>query len=208
MWRSYFDLFRRRRVANRAAPAFRPRVEPLEERAVPAFVPIHHPVAPHVHHAARTPVHRAAATPATPAIALAGQVSGVWSQQMTPPDTGTSQSLSGAGSVTPLGVVQASGTLHTPGFIISGYTTGTLVLVGAQGSVTLQLKGASPQPGFSPPANVLNYTIVGGTGAYAGDTGSGVAHLQETTAPQPQPGSTGTLLPQVVASGTFTLTFG
>lgn len=204
---SCLDLFRRRQVSNRAAPTFRPRVEWLEERAVPAFVPIHHPVVP-IHHPAPTPVHRAAASPAAPAIALVGQVSGVWSDQMTPPDTGTSQSLSGAGSVTPLGVVQASGTLQTPGFIISGYTTGTIVLVGAQGSVTLQLKGAAPQPGFSPPASVLNYTIVSGTGAYAGDTGSGVAHLQETTAPQPQPGSTGTLLPQSVASGTFTLTFG
>jgi hypothetical protein len=75
--------------------------------------------------------------------------------------------------------VQISGTLHTPGFILQGHTTGTLVLSSAQGSITLQLVGP-PQPGFSPPPSTLQYTITGGTGAYAGAAGQGTVTLQET----------------------------
>jgi hypothetical protein len=191
---SYFGLFRWRHSPNPSAPTFRPSVESLEERAVPAFVPTPHLVLPPAHHAAGH------------ALALAGKVSGTWSDQMRPPDWGNTESLSGAGAVGPLGIVQLSGTLSTPGFILRGYTSGTVVLSNARGSLTVQLKSASPQPGFTAPAAVLHYRIMGGTGAYAGDSGSGVAHLQQTgQILEPGLPAGG---PQRVIPRRFTLTFG
>src|SRR5262249_17471819 len=56
------------------------------------------------------------------------------------------------------------------------------------------LVGHQPQPGFSPPPSTLDYTITGGTGAYAGAWGTGVAILTEMP-----PGHTN--------SGQFTMTF-
>jgi hypothetical protein len=109
-----------------------------------------------------------------------GVIRGTWSASQLNPDVGITQTLSGLGTVAPLGAVQASGSLHTPGFIIQGFTTGTMVLTNAQGSVTLSLIGHQPQPGFSPPTSALDYTITGGTGAYAGASGSGVVALTET----------------------------
>jgi hypothetical protein len=107
-----------------------------------------------------------------------GMVHGSWTTKPTLPDAGTIQELQGSGFFPSLGQVQMSGTLHTPGFIREGRTTGTLVLSNARGSITLQLVGP-PQPGFSPPPSTLQYTITGGTGAYAGASGQGMVTLQE-----------------------------
>jgi hypothetical protein len=92
---------------------------------------------------------------------------------------GTIQDSKGSGFFLGLGRVEISGTLHTPGLILRGNTTGTLVLSNAQGSITLALVGP-PQPGFSPPPSELQYMITGGTGAYAGITGQGTVILLET----------------------------
>jgi hypothetical protein len=113
-------------------------------------------------------------------LALVGEIKGTWTRIRTLPDVGQSQSLMGSGRVRPLGEVQAEGTLHAPGFIREGHTTGTLTLTNSRGSITLQLVSRQPQPGFSPPARSYDYTITGGTGAYAGATGSGRATLQES----------------------------
>jgi hypothetical protein len=126
-------------------------------------------------------------------VTLVGQVSGTWANVLTLPDVRRPVDLSGAGTLSPLGTVQASGTLYTPGFIRQGRSTGTLVLSNAQGSLTIQLTGPL-QPGFSPPPGTFSYRITGGTGAYAGDTGQGTASFHENTS---DPGA-----------GTFTLSFG
>jgi hypothetical protein len=108
------------------------------------------------------------------------QLGGTWRTEPTLPDVGTIQNLQGTGVFAPLGSVRISGTLHTPGLILKGHTTGTLVLSNAQGSVTVQLVGPLQQS-FSPPPSTFEYTIIGGTGAYAGLTGHGTANFFETS---------------------------
>jgi hypothetical protein len=138
-------------------------------------------------------------------LALCGQVSGTWQSHFVVPDVGGWQTLQGSGEVGPLGMVQMKGELHTPGFIRQGEATATVTLSSAAGSVTLQLVGPL-QPGFSPPPSTFQYTITGGTGLYAGASGSGRVAFQE----QPEKDfvywkdSRGPRLP---AAGTFTMTF-
>ena len=187
----------------------RPQVEPLEERTVPSAVhgPAHAAPVAHHHHVKHR--HHHAPQPAPPGQGLgqvlSGQVSGTWTTQPGLPDTGTEQTLTGAGTVQPLGPVQATGTLHTPGFILRGETTGTLTLSNANGSVTLRLVGP-PQPGFSGPPPTFTYTVVGGTGAYAGASGTGTVAFSEQPAQQPVC-PPGTPCPQDIIAPSFTLTF-
>jgi hypothetical protein len=176
--------------------SYRPQLEVLEGRELPStarvivlpFIPAptpHHNTAHHVVH-------------------LHGQIFGIWSTQPTLPDTGTTQLLHGGGMVSPLGQVQASGTLHTPGFVATGHTTGMLTLRSGKNSVTLSLIGPT-QPGFSRPPSSLHFSVVSGTGAYAGATGSGTAHFREVMAQMPHcpPGA---LCPLFIIAPSFTLT--
>jgi hypothetical protein len=176
---------------------WRPEVESLEERTVLSaglrLAPVAlAPAAHHGHHARHV-------------LALDGSVSGTWQKRFTLPDTGGDQVLTGSGAVAPLGPVRMSGELHTPGFISQGNTRGMVTLTNAKGSVTVQLVGP-PQPGFSGPPSMFRYTIVGGTGRYAGASGSGRATFEE----QPAHGPVcppNTVCPTILEAATFTLTF-
>jgi hypothetical protein len=139
-------------------------------------------------------------------LALMGTVQGTWTSQFTIPDTGGAQSLQGLGVVRPLGSVQATGSLHTPGFIASGRTTGTLTLSDPKGSIILNLVGAMDQPGFSPPASQLLFTVASGTGQFARVSGSGTATLQELTGDILPLGSVPVGTAQTPVANTFTLT--
>jgi hypothetical protein len=134
---------------------------------------------------------------------LSGTVRGNWTAQPSIPDTGTTQSLAGRGRVQPLGKVHAQGTLQTPGFILTGRTTGVFTLKAVGGSVTVDLVGP-PQPGFSDPPSMFNFTIVGSTGRFRGATGSGTATFHEAKPPTCPPG---TVCPQILFVPTFTFTF-
>ena len=57
------------------------------------------------------------------------------------PDTGKDFTFLGSGQVAPLGQVTLSGTIHSPGNIANGHSTGSLVLSTLKGSVTLDLTG-------------------------------------------------------------------
>jgi hypothetical protein len=103
--------------------------------------------------------------------------------------------LTGWGSVSPLGTVEACVRLVTSNLTLTGSTYGTAVLSNAQGSITLQLTG-SPTRAYSPPPTSFSYKITGATGAYAGETGRGTASCQET-APTPL---------SLMGMGNFTLT--
>jgi hypothetical protein len=140
-------------------------------------------------------------------LVLDGTLQGTWSNVLANPDLGGSQTLRGDGSARPLGPVQATGTLRTPGFVASGRTTGCLILTTARGSVTLRLVGTMPQPGFSSPPASMRYTVVKGTGQYAQATGSGTVLLQERPLQGPPPGPPGTLSPDYLIAPSFTLTF-
>jgi hypothetical protein len=124
-----------------------------------------------------------------------GGVSGTWTTlPVANPVAGVTEGLNGSGTVAPLGGVQASGTVRLPDATGQGYAAGTMVLTNAKGTVTVSLTGHQPQPGVYPPAGAFDFTISGGTGAYVGVAGKGVAKLTETP-------------PDKNGVGTFTLTF-
>jgi hypothetical protein len=112
---------------------------------------------------------------------LVGSVSGTWTPQPSIPDTGAIQDLVGNGNLKGLGIVSVQGSLHMPGFILSGHAEGTLTLTNRHGSVTLELTGPT-QPGFSGPPGSFAYTITSGTGRYHGRQDSGQLTFQETAA--------------------------
>src|SRR5690242_16329197 len=93
---------------------WRPEVETLEARTLLSAGVGLAPVVHHAHHH-RHGHHRTRNAPGAPvpgnpqqALALSGQVSGTWLQQPTLPDVGGAQTLSGTGTVGPLGTVTLS----------------------------------------------------------------------------------------------------
>jgi hypothetical protein len=203
----------------------RPQVEPLEDRTVLSaglgLAHAVHPLGTHHGHHARHHHHHGLPGNAAPGqngpvgtlpgaaaqmLALSGQVSGTW--QIAPtvgPFAGEVQILRGGGVVSPLGTVQMTGVLNVLGPIGQGETLGTVTLSNAAGSVTLRFVGP-PQQGLGAlPAN-FHYTITGGTGQYAGASGSGAVAFAEHQGSRPvcPPGA---LCPQPVGANTFTMTF-
>src|SRR3954469_25841747 len=96
----------------------RPEVEALEGKRLLSFVGASLPHAAAL--IARTTSHRH--------LALDGTIQGTWARQFTNPDIGGVQSLQGSGTGRTLGMVDAIGTLHTPGFVARGHTTGSMTL--------------------------------------------------------------------------------
>jgi hypothetical protein len=177
--------------------SYRPQLEALEDRALPSSARVI--VLPFLP-APTPPVVTSQTT-----LSLGGTIFGTWHKRFINPDLGMVQVLTGSGTISPLGLVQASGTLHTPGFVATGHTTGSVTLSNSSGSVTLQLVGPT-QRGFSKPPASFHFTITSGTGAFAGDTGSGTASFHE------RPGFTphcppGALCPLFIVAPSFTLTF-
>jgi hypothetical protein len=177
---------------------FRPQLEALDERTPPSSLPLG-PSAP----MGLTYWKQYFGANWLP---LAGQVSGTWITPGAQSDAGTTQFLTGNGTVSPLGSVQATGTLTAPGFIESGRATGQFTFTDAKGSVTIHLVGANPQPGFSPMPTKFYYSIIGGTGSYAKAWGGGIATLAEVPGKVPPQGPSGTMTPDHIVAATFTLT--
>lgn len=149
---------------------WQPRLEVLEDRALAGtlFGGVLDSPLPALRHAQHMARHH---------LVLSGQVSGTWTTQPPFPDTGTTQTLTGSGTVRPLGKVRAGGTVQTPGLPVQGQTQGTLTLTAAAGSVTLAIAGPLA-PGVAPP--VFQYTILGGTRRYRHASGGGPAVFTET----------------------------
>jgi len=82
--------------------------------------------------------------------------------------------LYGSGTVGPLGAVASTGTLTTRGAEPVTYN-GTITLVGATGSITASLHGLLLGADHLEETIHLTYTITGGTGAFRGAAGSGLA---------------------------------
>jgi hypothetical protein len=145
----------------------KPAVETLESKAVLSAMG----GSPAVHVAAMVSM------PSHHSLVLHGTLTGTITSKMTLPDVGGHFDVKGSGQLKPLGKVQATSDLVTPGFIWQGHATGTLTLSGHQGSVTLQLTGPA-QPGFSPPPTSFTFTIVSGTGRFRHATGTGAVDVQ------------------------------
>jgi hypothetical protein len=173
-----------------------PRLEILEDRTPPAYLipTMPHPLGHAAQHVRPHP-HR---------LSLKGRVTGIWGAESTPPDTGSHQTLTGSGTVQPLGAVGASAFLDVPGFIKVARAHGRLTLANTQGSITLDLVGLLGKGSGVP--TTLTYTITGGTGKYAGASGTGKAALQEAPASNPCPPGTVVCTRPVIAPR-FTLTF-
>jgi hypothetical protein len=132
----------------------------------PAYVAAHPVAGLHTTGRGRTSGGLSAAV----AISLSGLVDGTTSIQ------GSEIGLNGAGMVSPLGPVTSRGSVEFSGGNRVKYI-GTVTLNNQYGSVTVGLSGqGSISPRSGPPIN-LTYTILGGTGRYSGDQGSGSASL-------------------------------
>jgi hypothetical protein len=94
----------------------------------------------------------------------------------------TSQSASG--TVNPLGMVTSSWTLMAMGAEPVNYS-GTVTLMASSGSITASLSGQVFGPTVLGAPIDLTYTITGGTGAFAGATGSGKAVFSPRITSQP-----------------------
>lgn len=142
--------------------------------AAPGTYPIHILVtrAPNLPSLA-IPVIAAIDSTAVVTLPLAGTITGAYSiPPLANPDAGQTYLFNGSGTAGALGAVSATGSVRLPGFISSSQATGTLMLSNSLGSVTLQLTGPI-EPGFGAFPKTLNYKISSGTGAYAGNQGSG-----------------------------------
>jgi hypothetical protein len=160
------------------ANRWQPRLEVLEDRTPPASLSLTAPLAP---------LGVVRQGPHSHRLRLKGQLGGFWSTEHTLPDIGAHQSLTGSGTVQPLGLTQAIGSLQMPGFVVSGRAHGTLTLSGARGTIALDLV-SDPMQGFGSVPTRWTYTITGGTGKYAGATETGKATLREVTPPPCPPG--------------------
>jgi hypothetical protein len=129
---------------------------------------------------------------------LGGTVSGQYTTGTPIPDVGTNYHLAATGKVGTLGAVTVSGSLTTPGFILTGRAGGTLILTNAHGSVTLRLVGPV-EKGFGPMPKHFSFTVDHGTGAYRYFRASGTIDLK--LRPSGVPGSS-----PLTGHGTFTLT--
>jgi hypothetical protein len=135
-------------------------------------------------------------------LTLSGSITGTEQRIVSVPDTGAQWRWQGSGTVKPLGAVTATGTNHAVGFIASGTPTGSMVLTGANGTLTLTL--TYPQTkGFAPLPAQAAYVISGGTGQYAGASGSGSV-VRKFGSCSPTPNSTSC---SAITSGPVTYQF-
>jgi hypothetical protein len=138
-------------------------------------------------------------------IHLTGTVKGTYHVHIINPDTGKDFIFSGSGKIAPLGHVELTGHIHSPGFIYNGHSNGLLVLSDPNGSVTLAVTGPA-QNGFTPVPDTFNHKITSASGKFKGDTGRGFIVLEldpAQTSPNPPAGAT-TLTGE---HGTFTMIF-
>ena len=208
--------------------SLRPRLETLEVKTLlsavvstgPAAALVHVAARPAMiaetaHHGAPTEGHAShVAARSHASIALSGSADGFYTSNQRLPDTGTKYHLTTAGKVTPVGEAIVKGSFQTPGFILGGLASGTLRIVGSHGTLKLSLRSPGPiRPSASVsggPVSLVNdftYTIVKGTGAYAGDHGTGTVEITTTPGVAAPPGTGIYASPALTGFGRATVTF-
>ena len=127
---------------------------------------------------------------------LAGQGQGTFTNPVTAGslsiDALTTYNLSGTANLAGMGAVNVSGTIHTPGFVVSGQATGLITFSNARGSVTIQVVGPSASRVCGCPTlpTTFAYSVVAHTGAFAtladhGTLGLAVSPALFNYVPQP-----------------------
>ena len=173
-------------------------LEALDSRMLPSTMMVNPPtaqVSPSAH-----------SKPVTGGLHIQGNVSGTFqSNGASIADAPDRFSLSGSGplqcrarrQVSPH-TTQVTGSLYGTGFIMTGHSTGSLVLTTSAGQVTLDLTGPK-QNGFQPPASQFRYVVRNhsGTGSFANAQGAGIVKLELAT----------TSKPDSLQSGNFRLRF-
>jgi hypothetical protein len=137
--------------------------------------------------------------PAGQEIHLTGTIKGTYHVHIINPDIGKDFIFSGSGKVDPLGHVELTGHIHSPGFIVNGHSNGLLVLSNPHGTVMLAVTGPA-QNGFTPVPDVFNHKIISASGKFKGDTGTGFIVLELDPAHTPP-------TPPAGEHGTFTMIF-
>ncbi len=130
--------------------------------------------------AAMMPIHAEVSTTTGTALTLTGTEKGVFLAHTT--KTAKNYAIDTAGTLSPIGRAAITGSLQVARGISSGPPSGTLHLITAKGTLTLQIPQSVALPGGLPTATGTNeivdtYVITKGTGAYKGDTGSGVVEF-------------------------------
>jgi len=87
-------------------------------------------------------------------------------------DAGATYQFTGTGITGNLPVT-ITGSVTLPGLVASGSAAGKLTLKTSEGSVTFTVTGPA-EKGFGPFPGTLKFVVSGGTGTYAGSTGSGM----------------------------------
>lgn len=142
-----------RRMRNCSIPG----VEGLESKELLSTVTL----TSHPSFAAIAPV----SLPFPPIVGVQGVTKGSFTTSRSNPDIGGTTFILTTGRIQGLGIATVYGTLHSPGFIANGQTTGTLYVILPGGTLTLKVTG----PVQSGPAGVpseLSFTIVKGTGKF------------------------------------------
>lgn len=114
---------------------------------------------------------------AAPVVQLNGSIFGQYTTGQTVPDTGTNYNLFATGKVGTLGKIAVSGSLTTPGYVITGRAGGTVTLSNTKGSITLRLVGPV-ENGFGALPQHFLFTVDHGTGAYSHFQTSGTIDLK------------------------------
>jgi hypothetical protein len=109
-------------------------------------------------------------------VELRGTTRGDYTSEARIPDVGTSYTVFSMGRLARFGPAVVTGNLHSLGFISSGHAPGTLRVVLARGTLTLNLTGPT-QPGFSPLPSQFSFVITSGTGRFHNAVGSGTVDV-------------------------------
>jgi hypothetical protein len=117
-------------------------------------------------------------------LALNGTFQGKFQEIVSIPDVGSTFDATGSGHLHRIGLTSVSATIQTTGFIRQGHASGSLKLLGAHGTITLELTGPD-QGGFAGLPDSFRYSIASGTGKYQHAHGQGTASLvTDPTGPQ------------------------
>ncbi len=111
---------------------------------------------------------------ASKSLSLSGRIDGTF-QVISTTSTQASASANGSGTVRPLGFVTATGSL-SGSLVPGGNLQGALTLSNAAGDVRLSLSAPLPRSSRAPAQ--ARFQILGGSGAYAGSTGTGTAKIR------------------------------